>query len=172
MVFDSLSAARTAPTCSKGALSQPARWAAGLLLAVCILALAVPVRAEVQPLDRVVAVVDNDIVLQSELDDRLAQVIGRMRQQKVPMPPLDLLRKRVLDQLIMENIQLQKAEQAGLRISDNQLNETMARIAQDSKMTLDQFQDALRSEGISYAYAREQIRREMVIGRYQQRRVE
>ncbi len=172
MVFDSLSAVRTAPTRFPGALNLPERWAASLLLAVCILALGMPAHADVQPLDRVVAVVDNDIVLQSELDERLAQVVNRMRQQNVPMPPLNLLRKRVLDQLIMENIQLQKAEQAGLRVSDNQLNETMARIAQDSKMTLDQFQEALRSEGVSYAHAREQIRREMVIGRYQQRRVE
>lgn len=145
-------------------------WAGLLLLA--LLMGPVAARADVQPLDRVVAVVDDDIVMQSELDQRMGQILNRMRQQNMPPPNLEVLRKRVLEQLVMESIQLQRATMAGIRISDNQLNETMARIAQSNGMTLEQFQQALASEGLSYAQAREQIRREMVISRYQQRRVE
>lgn len=136
------------------------------------LLLALPARADVQMLDRVVAVVDDDIVLQSELDARLAQIMLRIQQQQRGLPPRDLLRQRVLEQLIMESIQLQRAERAGIRIGDNQLYETMANIAKANGLTLDQFQQALEAEGVPFAQAREQIRREMVISRYQQRRVE
>ena len=148
---------------------HPAWACLGLLLALLV---APVTQADVQPLDRVVAVVDDDIVMQSELDQRTIQIVNRMRQQNMPPPNLEVLRKRVLEQLVMESIQLQRATQAGIRISDNQLNETMARIAESNGMTLDQFQQALAEEGLSYAQAREQIRREMVVSRYQQRRVE
>lgn len=147
-------------------------WARLGFFLMALLVWQVPAQAEVQPLDRVVAVVDDDIVMQSELDQRMFQVVNRLRQQRAPLPNPELLRKRVLEQLVMESIQLQKATMAGIRISDNQLNETMARIAQSNGMTLDQFQQALASEGLSYAQAREQIRREMIVSRYQQRRVE
>ena len=147
-------------------------WARLGLLLLAVLVAPVVAEANVQPLDRVVAVVDDDIVMQSELDQRTAQIVNRMRQQNMPPTNLEVLRKRVLEQLVMESIQLQRATMAGIRISDNQLNETMARLAQSNGMTLDQFQQALAEEGLSYAQAREQIRREMVVSRYQQRRVE
>ena len=75
-------------------------------------------------LDRVLAIVDDDIVMESELESRLTQIANRLKQQGTPLPPQRIMEQRVLEQLIIENIQLQKAERAGIRISDTQLNET------------------------------------------------
>ncbi len=131
------------------------------------------VRAE-EPivLDRVIAIVDDDIVMESELDSRLTQITNRLKQQGTPLPPQRVMEQRVLDQLIVENIQLQNAERAGIRISDTQLNETLLNIARSNGMTLQEFQKQLASEGETYANAREQIRREMIVTRIQQREVD
>lgn len=135
-------------------------------------ALPLTAQARVEYLDRVIALVDDDIVMESELKSRILTVTARLSAQGTPLPPQEVLEKRVLDQLILENIQMQMAEQAGLRVSDNQLNETMANIAKRNGLTLAQFQEALKSEGLTYREAREQIRREMIISRLQQRKVD
>jgi peptidyl-prolyl cis-trans isomerase SurA len=125
-----------------------------------------------QLLDKVIAIVDDDIVMLSELDSRVRSISSRLGGQGTPLPPREVLEKRVLNQLILESIQLQKADFAGIRISDSQLNQTLANIARSNKMTLEQFEAQLASEGESYASAREQIRREMVITRVQQRELD
>jgi len=123
-------------------------------------------------LDKVIAIVDNDIVMQSELTQRLGSIISRLRSQGTPLPPEELLRQRVLDQLILESIQLQLAERAGIRIGDAQLNTTIDSITKSNNMTLAQFEAQLEREGETYATAREQIRREMVVTRVQKREVD
>jgi peptidyl-prolyl cis-trans isomerase SurA len=123
-------------------------------------------------LDRVIAIVNDDIVMESEVGQRLRQITGRLQQQGTRLPPEQLMKQRVLDQLILESIQLQLAERAGIRISDTQLNETLVNIAQSNGLTLQQFQQQLAAEGETYAAAREQIRREMVVTRIQQREVD
>lgn len=130
------------------------------------------VHAEEKLLDRVIAIVDDGVILQSDLEGRMASVKARLRAQGTPLPSDTLLRERVLDQLLQDQVQLQLAEDAGMRISDTELNQTLASIAQRNGMTLEQFESALASEGLSYTEAREQIRREMLISRIQQRRVE
>ena len=127
---------------------------------------------ELQVLDRVIAIVDDDIVMKSELDSRIRSINNRLVAQGTMLPPEDVMQKRVLNQLILESIQLQKAERAGIRISDSQLNQTIDSIARSNNMTLDQFQAQLEQEGESYATAREQIRREMIVTRVQQREVD
>lgn len=128
--------------------------------------------SEPELLDRVIAIVDDDIVMQSELDQRIEAISARLRKQNTLLPPPDVMEKRVLEQLILESIQMQIAERAGIRISDTQLNQTLNNIAQSNGMTLEQFQAQLESEGETYASAREQIRREMIITRVQQREVD
>jgi len=128
-------------------------------------------QAERQLLDQVVAVVNDSVILQSELDVRVNTIVGRLRSQGTNLPPRSLLEERVLEQLITESIQLQMADRAGVRISDNELNETLASIASRNNMTLAQFERQLAEEGVSYQEAREQIRNEMVTGRVQQRQV-
>lgn len=127
--------------------------------------------AEVVPLDRVVAIVDNDVIMQSQLDQRLREVHQTLLKRGAPLPPEHVLTQQVLERLIIENIQQQIGDRSGIRISDEELNQAMGTIAQRNGMSLEQFQAALTRDGLSYADAREQVRREMVISRVRQRRV-
>lgn len=127
--------------------------------------------ADVQPLDRVVAIVDNDVIMQSQLDQRLREVQKSIAKQGGGQPPLDALQQQVLERLILENIQLQIGDRAGVRITDEELNQALESIAQRNNMTLDQLRLALQQDGLPYSMAREQIRREMIISRVRQRRV-
>ncbi len=127
--------------------------------------------AERQMLDQVIAIVDDEVILQSELEARIATIVGRLQSQGTGLPPRQLLEERVLEQLVTESIQLQMAERGGMRVSDNELNETMANIARNNGMTLRQFEQQLAREGVTYQEAREQIRTEMLVSRVQQRQV-
>lgn len=128
-------------------------------------------QAQVQQLDRVVAIVDNDVIMYSQLDQRLHEVEQTLGKRGGQLPPQDVLQQQVLERLIVENLQLQIGDRSGIRITDEELNQAMASIAQRNNLTLDQFRAALARDGLSYEQAREQIRREMVISRVRQRRV-
>ena len=127
--------------------------------------------AEVKPLDRVVAIVDNDVIMQSQLDRRLAEVQQNLAKRSGEQPPREALAPQVLERLIVENLQLQIGERSGIRIADEELNQALATIAQRNNLTLDQFRAALARDGLSYDEAREQVRRELIISRVRQRRV-
>ena len=118
-------------------------------------------------LDQVVAIVDDDIVMASELRERIAAVNESIATRGIQAPPEDQLIRETLDRLILENIQLQKGQRVGVRISDAQLNSAMQRIAAQNRMTLDQVRQALEQQGQSYGAMREQVRREMIIQRVQ-----
>nr|WP_254621605.1 peptidylprolyl isomerase [Stutzerimonas stutzeri] len=133
--------------------------------------LVVSASAEVRPLDRIVAIVDNDVIMQSQLDQRLREVEQTIEKRGAEMPPRDVMQQQVLERLITENLQLQIGERSGIRISDEELNQAMGTIAQRNNMSLDQFRAALERDGLSLDTAREQIRREMVISRVRQRRI-
>jgi peptidyl-prolyl cis-trans isomerase SurA len=128
-------------------------------------------QAQVQPINRVVAIVDNDVVMQSQLDARLREVQQTITQRGAALPPTDVLSQQVLERLIIENIQLQIAERSGIRITDEELNQAIGTIAQRNGMSIDQFRAALAKDGLSYTEARDQVRREMIISRVRQRRV-
>ncbi|WP_223825463.1 peptidylprolyl isomerase [Halopseudomonas salina] len=129
------------------------------------------VQAQVVPLDRVAAIVDNDVVMASQVTERMAAVRDQLQQGGVQMPPEDVLREQVIDRLVLESIQLQMGERAGIRIDDASLNQTMQQLAARNGVTIEEFRAALERDGISYEQAREQIRREMIINRVRQRRV-
>lgn len=128
-------------------------------------------QAEVQPLNRVVAIVDNDVVMQSQLDSRLREVQQTIAQRGAALPPEHVLSQQVLERLIIENIQLQIGERSGIRITDEELNQAIGTIAQRNGMSIEQFRTALAADGLSYNDARDQVRREMIISRVRQRRV-
>lgn len=128
-------------------------------------------QAEVQSLDRVVAIVDNDVIMQSQLDQRMGEVQKSIAKQGGNLPPNNVLQEQVLERLIMENLQLQIGDRAGVRINDEELNQAMETIAQRNNMNLEQLRMALQQDGLSFSAAREQIRREMIISRVRQRRV-
>ncbi|XOZ32973.1 peptidylprolyl isomerase [Halomonadaceae bacterium KBTZ08] len=141
-----------------------------LILLACLPMLAAG--ADRQPLDRVVAVVDEGVVLQSELQARMQQIRSRMNAQGTRLPPESVLQQRVLDQLVLEEIQIQRARKMGMRIGDSELNDAMRNVARNNGFSsLNAFEQALASEGMSFQQAREQIRREMLVSRVQQQRV-
>ena len=136
----------------------------GLLLALLATA---PVQAATEVIDQVVAIVDDDIIMASELRERVSALSQSLQSRGVQMPPEDTLIRETLDQLILENIQLQMGRRAGVRIPDEEINRATQRIAAQNRMSLEQFQAALQSRGQSYENMREQVRREMIIRRVQ-----
>ena len=126
------------------------------------------VSAEVQTLDRVIAIVDDDVILATELQERLAMVAEGLERRGMAAPSDDVLYRETLDRLVMESIQLQLANRYGVRIPDNQLDDAMSRMAASNGLNLEQFQAAVEGQGQSFFVMREEIRREMMIQRVQQ----
>ena len=127
--------------------------------------------AKVEELDRIVAVVDKDVVMESELNTRVEAINRQLADRNINRPPENILKKQVLEQLIVENIQLQLGKRGGIRIDDWTLNDAISRIAERNQMTVEEFKKNLEADGLSFSQAREQIRREMIINRVRQRQV-
>ena len=123
-------------------------------------------------LDRVVAIVDDEALTQYEVDDQKKTALSQMKAQNLSPPPADVLDKQVLDRLITERAVLHFAKENGVRVDDTQVERTILRIAQDNKMTADEFRRVLGREGIAYDKYREDIRKEIVIQRLREREVE
>ncbi len=138
-----------------------------LALVVTSLLLAGPVRAEYQQLDGIVAVVDDDVVLASELLSRLDAVKKQIAESNVQAPPNDVLVSQIMERLILESLQLQEADRRGVQVDDETLTRAVLSFAEQNGMSLEQFRQALAMDGVSYAEFREQIRREMVMTRLQ-----
>ena len=124
--------------------------------------------AQVVPLDSVIAIVDEDIILASEVGERLEQIRASAEQRGITLPDEETVLQETLDRLILESIQLQLADRYGVRVPDAQLDQSMARIAAQNGMTLEQFRDALQQTGQSYAEMRAGLRDELAIQRVQQ----
>lgn len=124
--------------------------------------------SEVVPLDSVIAIVDEDIILSSEVFERIGQVKASAAQRQIALPDDETILQETLDQLILQSIQLQLADRYGVRIPDAQLDQSMTRIATQNGLTLEQFQQALAANGQDYATMREGIRKDMAIQRVQQ----
>ncbi|MCL7939835.1 SurA N-terminal domain-containing protein [Halomonas sp. ATCH28] len=124
-----------------------------------------------QTLDRIVAVVNDGAIMQSELEARVAQTRSQIARQEQGTPPDDVLRQQVLDRMIVEEIQLQMARDANLSVDDTELNGQVRAIAENNGMTLDQFADALEADGLSLSVVRDQVRRELMMRQLQQRQV-
>jgi len=131
------------------------------------LLLGLPAQAQTQMLDQVVAIVDDDVIMASELRERIQSITQTLKSRGMELPPEDALIRETLDRLIIESIQLQMGNRVGARISDAQLNAALERIAAQNRMSLEQFSAMLEQEGQSYAAMREQVRKEMVIQRVQ-----
>lgn len=123
-------------------------------------------------LDRIVAVINDDVVMQSELLEKVRTIKGQLREQGTPLPPTSILEKQVLDRLILTKLQIQMAENTGIRVDDESLNRTISNIAAENQLSLGQFREILESDGYSYDKFREDIRNEILISRLQQRQVD
>ena len=138
----------------------------GILLLVISL-LSSKAFSEYVKLDGIVAVVDEDVVLASELLERINLVRESMIQNKVPMPERDVFVGQVLDRLIIENIQLQEANNRGVVIDDQTLSQAVQQFAESNGQTVEEFVVGLESQGTSYRKFREDIRLEMTLSRLQ-----
>ena len=122
--------------------------------------------------DSIVVVVNDDVITKSDLDQRIAFVEKNMRAQNVPLPPAAELRKQVLEHMIIERCELQTAKEDGLRVDDLTLDRSLARIAENNKMSLQQFRDQVEREGTPFGRFRETIRDEILMQRVREREVE
>ena len=127
--------------------------------------------AQRQALDRVVAVVNDDVITELELQIEMQNIKQQLRAQRMSLPPDDVLEKQILERMIVLNIQLQDAERRHIRVDDETINNTVENIARQNNMTLMQFSQALRNDGIDYADFRKRIGDELTINRLQQREV-
>jgi peptidyl-prolyl cis-trans isomerase SurA len=122
--------------------------------------------------DRIIAVVNEEVITLHELRSRMAQVERQLRQQGTQLPPRDVLEKHILERLIVDRVQVQLAKETGLRIDDAQLDQALARIAEGNRMGLAEFRANLEQDGIPWMKFREEIRNEMTIGRLREREVD
>jgi len=135
----------------------------GLLLATNVWA---------QSLDKIVAVVNDEVILESDLQDMEQTIRQQIRQRDAAMPPSDILRKQVLERLIMQRLQIQEADKVGIRVGDDALNAALKQIADKNQLTLRQFRDVLEKDGYDFSQFRETIRDEMIIARLRKSQVE
>ena len=127
--------------------------------------------AAIEILDRIAVIVDDGVIMESQIESSLNEVILRYDQQNIPKPETNLLKEQIIESLIIEELQLQLAKRAGVRISDSELNEAIIRIAQNNQMTLEEFISFVETNGDSYEKLREDVRQQIIIQRIQRGKV-
>jgi peptidyl-prolyl cis-trans isomerase SurA len=123
-------------------------------------------------LDRIVAVVNEEIVLESELEQMVHTVEDQLGARGASLPSSDMLEQQVLERLVIQHLQLQLADRTGIRIGDETLNQALHRIAENNKLTLSQFRDVLEQDGYDFPAFRESIRKELIISQLHKRDID
>src|ERR1700692_4614081 len=145
--------------------------AAALLLPTMSKARTGDIGMQGEMLDRIAAIVNDGLVLKSELDAQMDAVTKRLQEQKVELPSQNVLKQQVLDRLILQEIQSQHAKRVGLTVSDEQLNSALQEIASRNKIPFDQLPTALSAQGVDYKLYRESMRKELTLSTLRQRDV-
>lgn len=127
--------------------------------------------AEFQSMDRIIAIVEDGVILQSQLDERISSIRTELLKSSRPMPPDNVLEDQILEQLILETIQLQLAQKAGIRIDDSTLSDTMEKIAAQNGKNLSEFKIMVEADGLNYREVRERIRNDLIMSRLRQKMV-
>ncbi len=122
-------------------------------------------------LDRIAVVVNDGVVLQSQIDTQVTVIARRLRDQGTPLPAPSVLRQQITERLVLQEIQLQRAQKLGMKVTDEALNNSLREVAKQNHIEFAQLPDALAGEGIVYAEYREQMRREMTLSLLRQRDV-
>jgi len=122
-------------------------------------------------IDRIAAVVNDGVVLASQLDDQTTEITERLRQQKTELPPANVLRRQILERLVVEEIQVQRADKLGIQISDEMLNGALENVAKSNGISFPDLPRALEQQGVDYRSYREDIRRQMKLQMLRQRDV-
>ncbi|CAH1747455.1 Chaperone SurA [Thauera humireducens] len=147
-----------------------------LLLAagLCSLALSLPLHAAPRPIevDRIVAVVNNEVVTALQLRARVDQAVRQLQRQGVQLPPADVLERQLLERLIVERAQLQLARETSLRVDDATLERAIDRIAANNRLSAEQLREALAKDGVTWSRFRDEIRTEILLTRLREREVD
>jgi len=141
---------------------------------ICLLILA-PLMAAAQnvvPVDRIVAVVNKEVITATELAEAVAAAERQLRRQKTPLPERALLERQMLERLILDKAQLQLARDKGIRVDELQLDRAVQRVAQNNNMTLAEFRRALERDGVAFHAWREELREQILLARVREREVE
>lgn len=152
--------------------------AAGLAAAASFLSVA-PVQAQAlggnrggQTVDTIAAVVNNGVITRRELEERVGLITRRLSQQNAPIPPADQLRQQVLNQMVLERIQLQKAKEDGITIDDAAVQKTLERLAQANNLSLDVYRSRIEAQGVPWATFTSDARTELTLSRLREKEVD
>ncbi len=122
-----------------------------------------------QPLDRIVAVVDDDVVLQSELDRQVAAVTAQYANSPQKLPPRDVLERQLLDRLILQKLQVAHADSTGVKVSDSEVDQALIQIANQNHMDIGQLRGAVEQQGLNYDQFRKNVAEQVIVQRLRQR---
>ncbi|HTJ95596.1 MAG TPA: peptidylprolyl isomerase [Pararobbsia sp.] len=158
------------------------RWSVALAVPLLALAAAVlnanPAHAQalsneaIEPVDRVAAVVNNGVITQRELDDRTGLILNRLSKQNSAVPPEAELKRQVLDQMVLERIQLEKADDDGIVVDEAMVQRTLQRLAAQNQLSLDQYRARLTSEGVPWSTFERDAKNELILARLREREVD
>ncbi len=128
----------------------------------------------VQKIDRIVALVEQTVITEKELNDKVETFVAQLKRQNpsIELPPMDVIQKQILERMIIEKLQISFAQQTGLKIDDGQLDRTIERVAEQNKMDVAEFKKALASDGINFRKFRENLRNEILLARLKEREVD
>jgi peptidyl-prolyl cis-trans isomerase SurA len=129
-------------------------------------------RSEPALLDRVVAVVNNEVITRLDLDEQMRVALLQLRRQNTPLPAQDVLERQLLERLVTARVLVQTARETGLRVDDTQLQRSVERIAQENKLTPEAFRKALEGDGVNFNRFRDELRNEILIARLKEREVD
>ena len=124
------------------------------------------------PLDRIVAIVNNEVITQGELADQMSMVTKNLQKQGTALPPQDALQKQLLERMINDLIQIQEAKETGIRVDDAMLDKTLQRIADENSVSMTEFRRLLEQDGIVWSKFREDIRGQVIMSRLREREVD
>jgi peptidyl-prolyl cis-trans isomerase SurA len=130
-----------------------------------------PAFAQAEVLDNIIAIVEDDVILENELQREVSTIEQRITASKSPMPPLSILRHQVLERMIVDKLQRQLAEKAGININDEMLNSSAADIAKRNNMSPEEFRVELQKQGINYAAFLENLKNEIVVNELRGREI-
>ncbi|MET0045528.1 MAG: peptidylprolyl isomerase [Candidatus Thiodiazotropha sp. 6PLUC3] len=125
----------------------------------------------VKELDYIVAIVNDDVIAKSELDNKTREMLAQMTQKPTNLPPMQILQEQILERMIAKRLQLQAADRLGLRVDDATVTKAISNIAETNKITLLQLRETLEADGIRFPLFREQLREDILINRLKQKEV-
>jgi peptidyl-prolyl cis-trans isomerase SurA len=149
-------------------MKTPVRLAGCLLAALLSLSGLAAAQQQLQPVDRIAAVVDEDVILQSELDRAVRNIQGQYAGREDQLPPPDVLRRQVLERLVLTRLQVARAAQAGIQVTDQDVDAAIGRIAEGNQLSLDQLRAQLARNGQNFADFRNSIREELLVQQLRQ----